>query len=360
MNGYELCKSILTHPKGGVPALLEIAGNTECEWLELKASVQLTPEDAKKGDKPEDLYWSIANAVISMMNSYGGAVIIGIEDKNHNRVPFEESDPNGFIRKGGIEAYLRCAIYDKIWADNGGMKNWGTKNNFHSKVPLPNIVHIESYNYHGGPVAVLLVEPAIPCLRIWKGQVEEIRIRPLGNIGKTKEIIGSDAMQAYEQNERRKDVSQPHFENIYSNFIDQKDQDGKKRREMQRILLIIAAILTLAFFAFFILPILWAPKPVPPIPGIKTPDQIIVKHPHFTIEWYVLNHHNWWVTSDRVDTCYGPWEMQRNKMFGNFRIVDPRNITRCWGSQEEVIPIFNELREKLEKECPPQKIPVPK
>ena len=133
-------------------------------------------------------------------------------------------------------------------------------------------------------------------------------------------------------------------------------QEGKKRRKKQRILLIIAGIAALGFFAFFILPILLAPKPVPPIPGIKTPDQIFVNRPHFTIEWYVLNHHNWWVTSDRVDTCYGPWEVQRNKMFGTFRIVDPRNITRCWGLQEEVIPIFNELRDTLKKECPPQKL----
>ena len=221
---------------------------------------------------------------------------------------------------------------------------------------MPNKVHIESYTYQGGSVAVILVEPAIPCFRIWKGQVEEIRIRALGNIGRTKEIIGSNEMQAYEQQERRKDVSQPYFEKIYSNFIDKKDQDGRKRRKRKRVLLSVAVVFVLTFFTFFILPILCAPKPVPPIPGKKTPDQIIVKHPHFTIEWYVLNHHNWWVTSDSVDTCYGSWEMQRNKMFGNFRIVDPRNITRCWGSQEEVIPIFNELREKLAKECPPQNL----
>lgn len=358
MNGYELCKRILSHPKGGVQELLNITGYTECEWLELKASVQLLPEDEKNGDKTEDLYWSIANAIISMMNSYGGAVIIGIDDKSHNRVPLENNDRSGFFKKGGIETYLRCAIYDKIWvAANDGKKNWGTKSKFHSKGPLPNIVHIESYQYQGGQVAVILVEPAIPCFRIWKDQVEEIRIRALGNIGKTKEIIGSDEMQSYEQKERRKDVSQPQFGIIYSNFIEQKDQDGRIKRKKLCWLLGIAVVFVIVFFTFFILPILCAPKPVPPIPGIKTPDQIIVKHPRFTIEWYVLNHHNWWVTSDCVDTCYGQWELQRNKMFSNFRIIDPRNITRCWGSQEEVLPIFNDLREQLKKECPPQKRP---
>lgn len=101
MNGYELCKRILSHPKGGVQELLNITGYTECEWLELKASVQLLPEDEKNGDKPEDLYWSIANVIISMMNSYGGAVIIGIDDKSHNRVPLENNDRSGFFKKGG-------------------------------------------------------------------------------------------------------------------------------------------------------------------------------------------------------------------------------------------------------------------
>ena len=43
------------------------------------------------------------------------------------------------------------------------------------------------------------------------------------------------------------------------------------------------------------------------------------------------------------------------RVFGNFRIVDPGNIVRCWGTQKMVLPVFEKLKAELEKECPPQK-----
>ncbi|MBR4663992.1 MAG: putative DNA binding domain-containing protein, partial [Lentisphaeria bacterium] len=81
MDGYKYCKEILEHPHGGVKALMERAENSERPWLEFKASIQLLKEHVKEGYKPEDLYWEIAKAVIAMMNTYGGAVIIGINDQ---------------------------------------------------------------------------------------------------------------------------------------------------------------------------------------------------------------------------------------------------------------------------------------
>jgi len=97
------------------------------------------------------------------------------------------------------------------------------------------------------------------------------------------------------------------------------------------------------------------PPPVKPIPGKKTPDQIIVPHPLPTIEGQCLNNKHWWIVSDEIETCYGKWELQRHKVFGNFRIIDPRNITRCWGTQKMVIPVFEKLKSELEKECPSKK-----
>ena len=82
MNGYELCKEVLNDPEGGVEQLLHLANNTESEWLEFKASsVVLKKDDIEKGEKPEDLYWSVANAIIGITNTFGGAVIIGIDEK---------------------------------------------------------------------------------------------------------------------------------------------------------------------------------------------------------------------------------------------------------------------------------------
>ena len=375
MDGYNFCKKILEHPNGGVEALLKQTGNSECDWLELKASVKLLPEDQEKGNTPEDLYWSIANAVISMMNTYGGAVIIGIDDKSHKRVPF--------IAQRGMEAFLRCEIYDKIWSAPGGTKNWGTKNNFHVKSPLPELIEIKSFPYQDGDVAVILVQPKIPCLRIWKGQVEEIRIRARGSVGETKEIIGSEAMSDYDNNQRKIEATAPFLDEYYHTFVKYADSQNIQRRKkitiewciiillvcvsslvwilpaFSSISLKILICLGCALFAFFVLPVFFPPKQIPPIRGMKTPDQIIVDHPLPTIEGLCLNNKHWWIVSDSIETCYGTWEMQRHKVFGNLRIVDPRNIVRCWGTQKMVIPVFEKIKAELETECPPQKESVP-
>ena len=117
MNGYEFCKMILEAPNGGVEALLESANYQEQEWLEFKASTQLLEDDKKKGYSQDDLYWNIANAIIGMMNTCGGAVIIGIDDKNHDFVPLPDKN---------IDKYFRT-VYSKVWGDDNRIKNWGTK-----------------------------------------------------------------------------------------------------------------------------------------------------------------------------------------------------------------------------------------
>lgn len=105
-------------------------------------------------------------------------------------------------------------------------------------------------------------------------------------------------------------------------------------------------------FAYFVLPIFFPPPIIDTIPGTKTPDQIIVDHPLPTIESHCLNNKHWWRTAASIDTCYGKWEMQRNKVLGIFRIVDPRNISRSWGTQKMMISVFEKIKPELEKNCP--------
>lgn len=354
MNGYDFCKKILEHEKGGVEQLLKLAGEAECEWLELKAGVQLTPEDAAKGDKPEDLYWSIANAIIGLMNTYGGAVIIGIDDHTHNLVPLESNDPRHIIKDFGVETYFRREIYERVWSDSTsvGKKNWKTKDQFHMETALPNLIEIKGFSYQNGYVAVILVKPSKPeCLRVWKGQVEEIRIRALGAIGKTIEKIGAKNMADYEKKERQLDVPGPYLESYYHNFLDQVDKAARKKLFKWKIAGGIAAVILIVFVCLFGVPLI---KPIPeitPIPGKTLPDQIIVKHPLWTIEWQCMNSKIWWITSDTCETCYGTWELQRNRAFSNFRIVDCRNIMRCWGTQAMVQPIFEELKVELKRKA---------
>jgi hypothetical protein len=362
-----------------------LAGDAECEWLELKASVALSPEDQKKGDKPEDLYWSIANAVIGIMNTYGGAVIIGIDDKNHKVVPLKAHDPRHVIQTEGLEAYLRKEIYDRIWSSNNG--NWGTKNVFHTTNPLPPLIDVEKAVYQGEYVAVILVKPSVPCLRIWKGQVEEIRCRVLGKIGETIEIIGSDNMDNYEDKNRGLVICAPYLQNIFDQFID-KTRGGKEWKITKAAHLIfgilgflfvafcyilflffkeniqkhpwITGIVLLAIvlgFCFFCTSIIFTicaklmgrKVDYTPIPGMDSPDKILVDHPLWTIEWHCVDMGLWWQTSDEQDTCYGTWKLEKNRAFGNYRILDPHGFMRCWGWQRQVLPVWGKLKKELEE-----------
>ena len=76
------------------------------------------------------------------------------------------------------------------------------------------------------------------------------------------------------------------------------------------------------------------------------------------IESHCFNNGHWWDKAGSINTYYGQWEMQSNKILGIiYRIIDPQNKERCWGTQKMVIPIFTKLKNELEKECPPQKDP---
>ena len=379
MDGFDFCKKILEHPHGGVKALMNRAKDNECEWLEFKASIELLPEDQEKHSQ-KDLYWEIAKAVIAMMNTYGGAVIIGIKDtKPHDRVPLEDNDPKNIIGTQGIGDYLRY-IRDKIWSAPNGKKSWGAEKKYYVDSPLPpDQIEIKSFPYQGGPVAVILVKPITPCLKIWKGSLppdgqQQLLHRSPGDHGESKPFVSYDQMVNYE-NSRKIEVVNPFFDQDYKVFTEHLPENRKKSQifcewSIITFLIIISCVIWLlpgvwwvirtlttvgCLFSLWLLPIIFPPPPVKPIPGKKTPDQIIVPHPLPTIEGQCLNNKHWWIVSDEIETCYGKWELQRHKVFGNFRIVDPRNITRCWGTQKMVIPVFEKLKSELEKECPSQK-----
>ena len=120
INGYELVSEVLrNYPDDAIEKLLSLSGNDESYWLEFKAGMRLLPEDESRGEKPKDLYWKVAVAVISIMNTCGGAVFIGIDDKNHNAVDLRANDPLHVIDKSGLEAYRRKEIYERINPQNG-------------------------------------------------------------------------------------------------------------------------------------------------------------------------------------------------------------------------------------------------
>ena len=82
---------------------------------------------------------------------------------------------------------------------------------------------------------------------------------------------------------------------------------------------------------------------------LRKPDEIDIAHPHLTWEWKCIDGGFWWENSDIVESPYGPWEFQRHKVFGNFRLLDPRSIMRCYGTRKEVLVEFNKVKEIYQK-----------
>ena len=204
-NGYELACHVLHHEHGGVEALLRLAGNNESCWLEMKAGMELTQEDRKRGEKPADLYWNIARAAIEIMNTSGGVLLIGIHDKTHDAVPLEDNDPRHIIEKEGLEAYFRREIYERIWPDKKEWKS-GNGKTVWSVDPEPEhgLVEVVQCEYRGKTIAAVLIKPAQKCVHCIRRENnmegEYILAREPGEIGKVKEISRSGNIAAYEAN----------------------------------------------------------------------------------------------------------------------------------------------------------------
>ena len=136
ISGYDFARAVLNQPGiDGVETLLAAAHGGETDWLEKKAgvypSVEHDPMFRTKLEKcPPDkvaeetrfyeaeILRTIASAVVALYNSRGGVVLIGIDDSN-NPVPFETCDPDGLLKKHGLEAYVREAIVERVFPDNG-------------------------------------------------------------------------------------------------------------------------------------------------------------------------------------------------------------------------------------------------
>lgn len=37
------------------------------------------------------------------------------------------------------------------------------------------------------------------------------------------------------------------------------------------------------------------------------------------------------------------WRLQRNRVFGNYRVIDPQNIRRAWGGERAMLRAFQLL-----------------
>ena len=201
ISGYELVKKILCITNNDMELLLACAGNRETEWLEFKAGMRLLSEDKSK-ETDEDLYWNVTKAVIGMMNSTGGAVIIGIDDSPEMKVvPLETCDPRNLIKQFGIEKYLREQILNKICPVK---EKWKTsKGNTYTLLKTGNPIHdqleIRTAFYQGHEIALILIKPMLEkCIHVIKNSSEEILFIRKKGVGDVEEIRFAHPINEYE------------------------------------------------------------------------------------------------------------------------------------------------------------------
>jgi|GEM_PF-5605053 len=125
ISGHDLVTHVLDHPDGGVEALIDLAGGSETDWLEFKAAMIGRPEDRKNPNENDaDGHWHVAEAVVAMANSRGGAVLVGIDD-DAKPVGLQAGDLRKVIEKMGSETFLRREIHDRLHPA-GGPCTWKT------------------------------------------------------------------------------------------------------------------------------------------------------------------------------------------------------------------------------------------
>lgn len=228
INGAELIRRILNHPKGSLDRLLEIAEFKEHEWLEFKAALlpkEYILENGKKkysfaDDKnKDDFFWHVARAVISIANTNGGAVILGLDDAT-NPIGLEASDENNKLKENSIKQSYIDAGYVEASDEKDKLKekedcfareviNNAIKPSGHvwdGKKTKYKLLHSSYYKlidykfclYKGKNNLAIIVDP-IPkdehLSLIYENQKsgsnrEVLYSRDVGDIGNTQEIIG--------------------------------------------------------------------------------------------------------------------------------------------------------------------------
>ena len=222
ISGYQLAEHLLA--EGGVEALIRYAGNAETDWLELKAGMCLLPEDKKKGETENDLYWNIAKEVIALMNTSGGALVIGVHDKTLNLVPLENNDPRHMIAAKGIDGYIREVVRLSIWPSTLSWSYYGKSWELTDKQFPADLISYHHPRYtgpdgHSGEVVVLLIKP-IEKIRLARKERMYFALfkRTRGEVGEAQPVYDPEVIDEYKAS--REIVSER-----YANIRDQFDGD---------------------------------------------------------------------------------------------------------------------------------------
>ena len=234
-SGYELAAKILeTHPNDAIETMLKYSNGAECDWLEFKAGMTLLPEDVRKGDKPDDLYWDYVLSIVAMANTRGGAFVIGVNDKTHKAVSLSSCDPRHVLENEGKEGYLRKEVLDRIDRRD---RAWTTKDGTIWSLDESIAPHVEGrfVPFDGNDVLVLLVKPVDIGKELFVGQkikngdvFESLPFRHLGEAGKVKRLTKRADWENYS---RTREITSGQF----GTWWDELDAESAASKEQAKI-----------------------------------------------------------------------------------------------------------------------------
>lgn len=229
ISACDLAREIFRECGGkNIDALVDFAGG-ETDWLEFKAGLFARPGDLKDGERQEDALWHVARAVFGFLNSSGGLIVLGIDDRR-NPADLRKGERGETLSAEGMEAYLRKVVEPNLpprkrkWeTGRAGRLAW----NGREPALVKDAINIAPAKFRGKDVVLLFVAPLAKgkVEIVLEGDLQVLLVRQPGHIAKVESIKDVQEMFAW-TNWRRKIER--------SEFADALERFKKERAEQIR------------------------------------------------------------------------------------------------------------------------------
>lgn len=191
MNAYEFIKKALVLTNNQLEPLLKATKYDETEWLEFKANIdpiELTKTESKR------LAWNIYKAVVSLSNSVGGAVILGLTDSGQ---------PVDILKSynGDKDKYTRAVIDKVLSPTNGTWSDYDKKSQQTQYQVSKQSDHNPTISFElkwayidEKPLLLVLVEPTTQATVVQSSKNKESLFfhRGAGDIGRVQKTLYSE------------------------------------------------------------------------------------------------------------------------------------------------------------------------
>ncbi len=159
--GYDLCIGLLQQKGADLIAdgLVDAADCKETDWLEFKAACA-PPSPCPDGALSADDYrWHIARAALALANTYGGAILLGVNDEGEP-IGLEGCDPKKLLSRNdqGTDAFIRH-LDRTIFKPSHGWKCNKSGSITLSDEPPHDLVDIRLGTLRSKNIVIVLVKP---------------------------------------------------------------------------------------------------------------------------------------------------------------------------------------------------------